>query len=122
VTGGTSGSAVSDEDAEMQESKDDGSMVEAVAWGKEHSSMLQNWTTAFYNAGAKGCYFEITRDINQRASIVGYVVELPKEKDKRDKVLQVYQDYNKERFAGTGFTPPPPKGNWLHIGVSTGGF
>jgi hypothetical protein len=121
ISGGTSGNAVTDQDIEMKEAKEDGSMVECVTWSKEHSSLMGNWTTAFYNAGAKGCYFEISRDFNQKPTIVGYVVELPNEKDKRDKVLQVYHDYFKERTGGQStYTPPPPRGNWIQISVNTG--
>jgi hypothetical protein len=122
VSSGSSGTTVSDEDAEMQEAKDDGSMVECLAWGKEHSSMLEPLTKSFYDAGAKGCYFEISRDFNQKPTIAGYVIELPKEQDKRDKVFQIYKDYLEGRSAGAGAAAKPPTGNYLHIYINTGRF
>jgi hypothetical protein len=115
-------STMSEEDLEWQAAKDAGELEEAVQWGKSHSTMMEKQTAEFYAAGAKGVYFQVSYDINRKPTIHEYVVELPKEKDKREKIFKIRRDYYRARFNDPMPADKDPEGAWMEVSTGMGGF
>lgn len=119
ATGGSGGAAASstmtDEDLEWQDLKDAGELHEAVAWGKSHSTVMEKQTADFYAAGAKGVYFHVSFDINRKPTIEGYVVELPKEKDKREKIFKIRREWYQTKFNDPLPSDKDPEGTWMEV-------
>lgn len=84
--------------AHVADLKDQGLLQEFRSYAKSHQVILADQATAFYAAGAKTVWLEVSWDINRKPSIHGMIVELPMEKDKRAQCFRIRNDYYKARF------------------------
>jgi len=91
---------VASEDADLAEhlakAKETGFLLEAreyIAGGRQ--SILKQHTEDWYAAGAKNCWFEVVKDINQKTTPTTYYVELPVGKEKRAKCFEILKAYYK---------------------------
>jgi hypothetical protein len=95
--GGGGGSAAASSDPmvqHVQDLKDSKSLQEAkeyIAGGRQMA--LSKPTEAWYGAGCKNVWFEVSRDINGLMTPESLIVELPKDKEKRKKCYEILREY-----------------------------
>jgi hypothetical protein len=61
-----------------------------------HQSALTKPVDAWYEAGCKNVWFEVSRDINGNTETESVIVELPKDKTKRARCYQILKDHYDE--------------------------
>jgi hypothetical protein len=71
-----------------------------VAGGRQ--TFTKDHIEAFYNAGAKKVWFEVSRDINHKVVGESIIIEMPTEPEKRKKVYEALRVYYKAFAMGGG--------------------
>jgi hypothetical protein len=95
----TGGKKVSSELAtrveELQERK---LLIEARAYIADgHQSFLQPSTEAWYKAGAKNVWFEVSRDFNGKTEPGEVIIEMPDDKTQRAEILKIRQKFYQDQ-------------------------
>ena len=68
-----------------------------------HQAFLSGATEAWYKAGAKNVWFEVSRDFNGKTSPEGLIIEMPDDANARKECIKIRDDfYEKNKMGGAG--------------------